>query len=192
MDGVVGARCPRGAGGEGVFRVPPLEGELTSSFLHRIAARYGIQVQALRSGWQWRSAAPPRHESGSARADPDVLLNAAGWRVLARLCGVEEDVLARALPSFGQEDAKLAAAQAGVPAGLWRIGSAVAGPVAFGCRPCTARRTGTAVRVVPYAARRRPRMRCMWGAASSLGMSRGARAARWPRCGSPPVPDAGT
>ena len=31
---------------------------------------------------------------------------------------------------------------------MWRIGSAVAGPVAFGCGLCTARRTGMAVRVV--------------------------------------------
>ncbi|WP_229758432.1 DNA-binding protein [Peterkaempfera bronchialis] len=35
--------------------------------------------------------------------------------------------------------------------GLWRIGGAVAGPVAFGCRLCTARRTGTALRAVRYA-----------------------------------------
>ncbi|GCD97094.1 hypothetical protein EHYA_04781 [Embleya hyalina] len=36
---------------------------------------------------------------------------------------------------------------------MWRVGGAVVGPVAFGCRLCTARRTGRPVRVVRYAAR---------------------------------------
>ncbi|MFD7056935.1 hypothetical protein ACFWBS_53345 [Streptomyces mirabilis] len=36
---------------------------------------------------------------------------------------------------------------------MWQTGSTAAGPVAFGCRLCTARRTGTAVRVVRYAPR---------------------------------------
>lgn len=35
----------------------------------------------------------------------------------------------------------------------WRTGGAVAGPVAFGCRLCTARRTGAAGRAVLYAPR---------------------------------------
>ncbi|WP_069766713.1 DNA-binding protein [Streptomyces sp. LUP30] len=82
-----------------------------------------------------------------------MLLNAAGRQHLAALCGVEEDVLARALPSWGQEDAKLSAGKNAVPAAAWRTGGAIAGPVAFGCRLCAARRTGTAVRVVRYAPR---------------------------------------
>nr|WP_237522871.1 DNA-binding protein [Streptomyces sp. SID1328] len=68
------------------------------------------------------------------------------------MCGVEEAVLARALPSWAEEDAKLRA-EAGDPVGLWRIAGAVVGPVGFGCRLCTARRTGAAVRVVRYAPR---------------------------------------
>lgn len=106
----------------------------------------------LRSCWQWRNY-PPGHDEGGARADAEVLLNAAGRQLLAGLCGVEEDVLARALPPWGQEDAKLSAGKNGVPAAAWRTGGAVAGPVAFGCRLCAARRTGTAVRVVRYAPR---------------------------------------
>ncbi|MFF1659168.1 hypothetical protein [Streptomyces sp. NPDC058255] len=82
-----------------------------------------------------------------------MLLNAAGRQFLAGLCGVKEDVLARALPSWEQEDAKLPAEEDQVPAAAWRIGGAVTGPAAFGCRLCTARRTGTAVRVVRYAPR---------------------------------------
>nr|WP_237519969.1 DNA-binding protein [Streptomyces sp. HUCO-GS316] len=111
-----------------------------------------MEAKVLRSYWQWRNY-PPGHDGGGARADAEVLLNAAGRQLLAVLCGVEDDVLARALPSWGQEDAKLSAGRNGVPAAAWRTGGAVAGPVAFGCRLCTARRTGTVVRVVRYAPR---------------------------------------
>ncbi|MCK7628155.1 hypothetical protein MUU72_34575 [Streptomyces sp. RS10V-4] len=53
-----------------------------------------------------------------------MLLNAAGRQRLASLCGVKEDVLARALPSWGQEDAKLSAGEDTMPAAAWRIGGA--------------------------------------------------------------------
>ncbi|MGG7576154.1 DNA-binding protein [Streptomyces sirii] len=111
-----------------------------------------MEAKVLRSCWQWRNY-PPGHDGGGARADAEVLLNAAGRQLLASLCGVEEDVLARALPSWAQEDSKLSAGKNGVAAAAWRTGGAVAGPVALGCRLCTARRTGTVVRVVRYAPR---------------------------------------
>ncbi|MBP8536608.1 DNA-binding protein [Streptomyces sp. MK37H] len=136
----------------GLLRTAPLQGETTSSLIRRIASRYGMEAKVLRSCWQWRNY-PPGHDGGGARADAEVLLNAAGRQLLAGLCGVEEDILARALPSWRQEDAKLSAGKNGVPAAAWRTGGAVAGPVAFGCRLCAARRTGTAVRVVRYAPR---------------------------------------
>ncbi|MFI9771667.1 DNA-binding protein [Streptomyces sp. NPDC052415] len=136
----------------GLLRTAPLQGETTSSLIGRIASRYGLEAKALRSCWHWRNY-QPRHDGGGARADAEVLLNATGRQLLAAVCGVEEDVLARALPSWGQEDAKLPAGEDRVPAAAWRIGGAVAGPVAFGCRLCTARRTGTAVRVVRYTPR---------------------------------------
>ncbi|MGW3956972.1 DNA-binding protein [Streptomyces sp. NPDC004752] len=135
----------------GLLRTAPLQGETTSSLICRIASRYGMEAKALRSCWQWRNY-PPGHDGGGARADAEVLLNAAGRQLLAGLCGVEKDVLARALPSWAQEDSKLSAGKNGVPA-AWRTGGAVAGPVAFGCRLCAARRTGTTVRVVRYAPR---------------------------------------
>ncbi|MFJ2264449.1 DNA-binding protein [Streptomyces sp. NPDC087844] len=136
----------------GLLRTAPLQGETTSSLICRIASRYGMEARVLRSSWQWRNY-PPGHDGGGARADAEVLLNAAGRQLLAALCGVEEDILARALPSWGQEDAKLSAGKNAVPAAAWRTGGAVAGPVAFGCRLCAARRTGTAVRVVRYVPR---------------------------------------
>lgn len=140
-----------GPGHAWVFRVAPVPGETTSSLICRIASRYGMEAKVLRACWKWRNY-PPGHEGGGARADAEVLLNAAGRQLLAGICSVEEDVLARALPSWAEEDAKLRA-RAGDPVGLWRIGGAVAGPVAFGCRLCTAHRTGTAMRVMRYAPR---------------------------------------
>ncbi|MFJ1561864.1 DNA-binding protein [Streptomyces mirabilis] len=134
----------------GLLRTAPLQGETTSSLICRIASCYGMEARVLRSCWHWRNY-QPGHDGGGARADAEVLLNAAGRQLLAGLCGVKEDVLARALPSWEQEDAKLPAEEDQVPAAAWRIGSAVTGPAAFGCRLCTARRTGTAVRVVRYA-----------------------------------------
>ncbi len=122
-----------------------------SSLICRIAGRYGMEAKVLRACWKWRNY-PPGHGGGGMRADAEVLLNTAGRRLLADMCGVEEDVLARALPSWEEEDAKLRA-EAGDPVGLWRTGGAVAGPVAFGCRLCTARRTGAAVRVMRYTPR---------------------------------------
>jgi hypothetical protein len=134
----------------GAFRIAPFSGETTSSLICRIASRYGLEAKALRSCWHWRNY-QPAHDGGGARADAEVLLNAAGRQALAELCGVQQDVLVRALPSWGQEDAKLLAEEDHVPAAAWRIGGAVAGLVAFGCRLCAARRTGTVVRVVRYA-----------------------------------------
>ncbi|WP_256725996.1 hypothetical protein [Streptomyces sp. IMTB 2501] len=96
---------------------------------------------------------PAQARGRRARADADMLLNAPGRQVLAAVCGIEEDVLARALPSWGQQDAKLSDGKDGVPAAAWRTGSAAARQAAFGCRLCAARRTGTAVRVVRYTPR---------------------------------------
>ncbi|MFF7680950.1 DNA-binding protein [Actinacidiphila glaucinigra] len=153
---------PRSGGGpaarRGVFRVAPLAGETTWSLIGRIATRYGLDVGALLGCWQWGNHRP-RHEGGRLRADAEVLLDPVGRRVLAELCGVGEEVLARALPAFRQEDPKLAAPETEqlTEAGraLWRVGGAAVGrPVAVGCGLCAARRTGTAgVRVVRYVPR---------------------------------------
>ncbi|WTW24508.1 DNA-binding protein (plasmid) [Streptomyces sp. NBC_00019] len=87
------------------------------------------------------------------RADAEVVLNTAGRQVLAGLCGVDGAVMTRALPSWAHEDAALEDKGAGEPAAVWRVGGAVAGPVAFGCRLCAARRSGAPVGWVRYAAR---------------------------------------
>lgn len=85
----------------------PVSGETTSSLIRRVADRYGLPAIALRSCWQWRNS-QSRHEGGSPRADAGILLNPSGRQTLARLCRTEEEVLARALPSWGHEDSKFA------------------------------------------------------------------------------------
>jgi hypothetical protein len=147
-----GASTAVGAAREGVLRIAPLSRETTWSLIGRIATAYGLEPNAVLSCWQWRSHRP-RHEGGGQRADAEVLLDAAGRQVLARLCGVDEEVLTRALPSWGRNDDRLSMQEPGVPRAVWRVGGAVVGPVAFGCRLCAARRTGAPVRVVRYAPR---------------------------------------
>ncbi|WP_244260064.1 DNA-binding protein [Kitasatospora cineracea] len=122
----------------------------------RIAARYGLEPTAVSGWWQWRGQRP-RHESGAVRADAEVVLDGGGRRVLAGLCGVPEGVLGRALPAWavenGTADGGAASGSDGGQAGrgVWRVAGAVVGPVAFGCRLCTARRCGAPVGVVRYA-----------------------------------------
>ncbi|MGW4690640.1 hypothetical protein ACWEPM_37985 [Streptomyces sp. NPDC004244] len=136
----------------GVFHIAPPTGETTWSLLCRTAARYAQDPDWLLGHWQWTSQ-KPRRLGGALRVDAEVLLNAAGRAVLAGLCGIEETVPGRALPSWGQGDEQFTDQQPGVPEALWRVGGKAAGPVAFGCRLCVARRTGEAVRVVRYAKR---------------------------------------
>ncbi|MER6274462.1 hypothetical protein [Streptomyces sp900105755] len=133
-----------------LLRTAPLPGETTSSLICRLASRYGPEAKALRTCRHGRNHRPG-HGGGSARADAEVLPNTAGRQHLAGPCRVGEDPPARALPSWAQEDAELPAEEKdGVPAAPWRTGGAVADPVAFGCRLCTARRTGTVLRAVRH------------------------------------------
>ncbi|GAA2774702.1 hypothetical protein GCM10010521_61370 [Streptomyces rameus] len=134
----------------GVVRTVPLAGELIASLINRAAARYGLAAAGVLRLWTCRNS-PTRHDGGSVRADAEVVLNEAGRGVLAELCGVEPQVLTRALPAFTVDDPKISTGrEAGVAQARWRAAGAVAGPAAFGCRLCTARRTGQALRAVRY------------------------------------------
>ncbi|MFJ7206697.1 DNA-binding protein [Streptomyces sp. NPDC098789] len=134
-----------------VFRVPPLAGETTWSLICRIAARYGQEPGWLLGHWQWKNH-QPRQPGGRPRADAEVLLDQDGRAMLAGLCRVDEEVFERSLPSWSHAEEQFTARQqAGAASGSWRIGAMVAGPVAFGCRLCTARRSGQAVSAVRYA-----------------------------------------
>ncbi|WP_338146042.1 DNA-binding protein [Streptomyces scabichelini] len=126
----------------------PLAGELTASLIDRVAARYGLPAGSVLGLWTCRNS-PVRRDGGGVRADAEVVLNEAGRQVLAELCRVEPKVLARALPAFTVDDPKISTGkEAGVAQARWRAAGAVVGPAAFGCRLCTARRTGQAVQAV--------------------------------------------
>ncbi|GAA2470187.1 hypothetical protein GCM10010388_73500 [Streptomyces mauvecolor] len=135
----------------GVLRVAPLAGETTWSFLCRVTASYGMLPGALLPWWE-QTNGRPRHASGESRADAEILLNPAGQQMLAQLSGAEGGSLARALPTWplavfeDRTDGER-------PLLRWQTGAAALGPVAFGCRLCTARRTGAEVRVMRYAQR---------------------------------------
>ncbi|MET9452908.1 DNA-binding protein [Streptomyces cinerochromogenes] len=136
--------------GAGALRIVPLAGELTASLIHRAAARYSLPAAGVLRLWACRNS-PVRHEGGGVRADAEVVLNEAGRGALAEPCGTGYEVLARALPGFTVDDPKISTGrEAGVPQARWRAAGAVVGPAAFGCRLCTARRTGQAVRAVRY------------------------------------------
>ncbi|MET8418139.1 TniQ family protein [Streptomyces sp. NPDC005098] len=140
-----------------VLRVAPVAGETTWSYLSRLACRYGMEPAALLPWWIW-TGSRPRDDLGP-RNDTEVLLNPAGRQLLARLGGVSEHDLARALPAFGDEpqsgtpDRPGESAGSGRPAGRWKVASAGPhGPVANGCALCAAARTGRDAMVVRYAA----------------------------------------
>lgn len=131
----------------------PLKRETTWSMICRIADRYGQEPSCLLGHWRWRNH-QPRHPGGALRADAEVLLSPMGRTALAGLCKVDEETLRHALPSWDSNEDELSAQEeADAPQALWRAGGAVVGPVAFGCRLCTARRTGQLVRTVRYAER---------------------------------------
>ncbi|MFD8032759.1 DNA-binding protein [Streptomyces sp. NPDC059717] len=131
----------------------PLTGELTTSLIGRAAARYGLEAAGVLRLWACRNS-PARHEGGGVRADAEVVLNEAGRHALAELCRVEPKVLARALPAFRVDDVAIGTGwDADQAQAWWRAAAVVAGPAAFACRLCTARRTGQAVRAVRYVPR---------------------------------------
>lgn len=126
----------------------PLAGELTASLISRVAAGYGLAAGSVLRLWTCRNS-PVRHDGGGVRADAEVVLNEAGRGALAELCGVEAAVLARALPAFTVDDPKISTGrEAALAQARWRAAGTVAGEAAFGCRLCTARRTGQALRAV--------------------------------------------
>ncbi|MGW7673017.1 Helicase associated domain protein [Streptomyces sp. NPDC054775] len=137
---------------EAALRVAPLQGETTWSFLHRVAAAYGMEAVDLLPWWRWASSGAGRR---SGRPDREVLLNPAAQEMVAGWCGVQSSHLARALPSWAAGPAALAGRDSGQAWAQWRMGLLEWGPVAFGCPLCIARRGGGGQRVWVY----RPRWR---------------------------------
>ncbi|WP_329528540.1 hypothetical protein [Streptomyces sp. NBC_01462] len=95
-----------------VLRVVPLAGEITWSFLHRVADAYGLQVRGLRAWWRWENPVP---QGSGVRPDGEVLLDAVAQAQVAAWCRIPAGHLARALSSWaagpetvaGPDDASL-------------------------------------------------------------------------------------
>jgi hypothetical protein len=104
----------------------PLTGELTSSLINRIADRYGLTAAGVLRQWTCRNS-PARLDGGGARADAEIVLNEAGRAVLAELCGVEPQALARFLPASTEDDPNIITGRkAYLAQARWRAASAVA------------------------------------------------------------------
>ncbi|MEU3395004.1 MULTISPECIES: TniQ family protein [Streptomyces] len=86
----------------GAFRVAPLQGEMTLSFLGRIADRYGLTVQNLLSSVT--EVAGRQGVAGALQGDSEVFLNAAARDRVAALCRVPQVDLGRALPVWMREE----------------------------------------------------------------------------------------
>ncbi|MBT2472580.1 DNA-binding protein [Streptomyces sp. ISL-66] len=135
-----------------MLRIAPVTSETTWSLICRVAGRYGQDPNWLLGHWHWKNDRP-RHPDGTPRADAEALLDQAGRSVLVGLCGIDEEALGRALPAWQGTGQPAKQQTSGVPGALWRVAGTDMKPVAFGCRLCTARRTGQAVCVVRYAER---------------------------------------
>ncbi|MBJ7005731.1 TniQ family protein [Streptomyces griseofuscus] len=123
---------------EGVFRVSPLQGEMTLSFLGRIADRYGLTVRSLLSSVT--EVAGQQGVVGALRGDSEVFLNAAARDRVAALCRVPQVGLHRALPAWTREEPRGPSKQR--PAA--RLHNGVETVAAWGpaCPGCVATRTG--------------------------------------------------
>jgi hypothetical protein len=124
----------------GVWRVAPLQGEMTQSFLARLAARYGLELRYLVAAIADVGGSP--NVMGRARPDSEVFLSEEARQRVASLCRVPEQHLRLALPAWTQEEPRkrLAAGPAAQfhhgPEKVLRWGPA--------CPECTMRRAGRA------------------------------------------------
>ncbi|MEV6668548.1 TniQ family protein [Streptomyces nigra] len=121
----------------GVLRVGPLQGEMTQSFLIRLAARYGMALRDLLTVIVDVGGLP--NVMGRARPDSEVYLNQGARDRVAQLCRVPQDHLLRALPAWAQEEPRRRFAT-GPAAQFHHTAEKVRrwGPA---CPACTARRT---------------------------------------------------
>ncbi|MDT0485333.1 hypothetical protein [Streptomyces doebereineriae] len=133
---------------EAVLQVVPVVGETTWSFVHRVAAAYGLDAADLTGEWQ--SANWTQHKDRGC-AGGEVLLDEVAQEQLARWCRVPAGYLARALPSWAAGPQALAG-RGGDGRGWmrWRTGVLEWGSVVFGCGLCAAQRGGGGRRVWVY------------------------------------------
>ncbi|MFJ9795906.1 Helicase associated domain protein [Streptomyces sp. NPDC101145] len=122
-------------------RVAPLPGELTLSFLTRLAARYHLTIRDLLAAVT--DVGGRQNVAGMLYLDSEIHLNAQARGRVATLCRVPPRVLEQALPAWRREE-PCGKYGAGPVGRLMRGEEAVAawGPA---CPACTAARTGRRV-----------------------------------------------
>lgn len=129
-------------------RVAPLRGELTLSFLNRLAARYHLGLRDLLAAITETDGR--QNVAGMLHPDSEIHLNAQARARVSALCRVPQHVLEQALPAWTREEPS--GKYGSGPAGrLMRGEEAVAawGPA---CPACTAARTGRDVPARRYLA----------------------------------------
>ncbi|WP_078627037.1 Helicase associated domain protein [Streptomyces exfoliatus] len=129
-------------------RVAPLPGELTLSFLTRLAARYHLTIRDLLAAVT--DVGGLQNLTGMLYPDSEIHLNAQACARVATLCRVPLQVLERALPAWRREEpcGKYGAG----PVGRLMRGEEAVAPWGPACPACTAVRTGRLVSARRYLA----------------------------------------
>ncbi|MFI9213977.1 Helicase associated domain protein [Streptomyces sp. NPDC053253] len=119
-------------------RIAPLNGELTLSFLHRIAARYHLGIREVLAAVT--DVGGLQNLTGMLYPDSEIHLNAQARERVAALCRVPQHVLEEALPAWRREEP--CGTYGSGPVGRLMRGEEVVAAWGPACPACTAARTG--------------------------------------------------
>jgi hypothetical protein len=122
----------------GVWRVAPVQGEMTQSFLGRLAARYGMEIKELLPAVA--DAGGRSNVMGRVRPDSEVYLNEEARDRIAVLCRVAPCLLHKALPAWAQEEPRRRFATG--PAAQFHHTPEMVLPWGPACPECAVRRSG--------------------------------------------------
>ncbi|WP_371652183.1 helicase associated domain-containing protein [Streptomyces mirabilis] len=129
-------------------RIAPLSGELTLSFLTRIAARYHLGIRDVLAAVT--DVGGQRNLTGMLYPDSEIHLNAQARARVAALCRVPPQVLERSLPAWTREEP---CGRYGTgPVGRLMRGEEAVAPWGPACPACAAARTGRRVPARRYLA----------------------------------------
>jgi Helicase associated domain len=119
----------------GAVRVAPLSGEVTLSFVGRVASRYRLTAKELVGALVDVRRRPNLY---TVRPDSEVIFNTEARAVLAAFCRMPEEHLHRALPTW---DTALPPGKPGSGPTAWVRTADIIAPTGPGCRACTATAT---------------------------------------------------
>ncbi|MDQ1013564.1 Helicase associated domain protein [Streptomyces afghaniensis] len=129
-------------------RIAPLNGELTLSFLTRIAARYHLNIRDVLAAVT--DVGGLRNLTGTLCPDSEIHLNAQARARVSALCHVPQHVLEQALPAWTREEP--CGRYGAGPVGRLMRGAEVVAAWGPACPACTAARTGRDVPARRYLA----------------------------------------